>query len=368
MNDIKIKMKKLAYIGHSYHQKTRSTAFFIDILKENYEVEVISDSSWNGGLEPDFKEIGNKKFDVIILFQMMYSIRKIRLLNCKNIILIPMFDQVASLPKIFWRQYRNINFINFSKTLHDRQSSIGINSLYVQYYCDPGRIDYVENDFTALRGFFWQRVNKLDWSILKKIIGNTSFEKFHIHGATDPTHTLKKPENEDIQKYSITISEWFEQKEDYVRKLKECNVFFASRKHEGIGMSFLEALALGKCVVAPDKPTMNEYIEHGKNGLLYNLRRPKPLDFSNAAQISKNARKRAEEGYANWNNSKMEIIDFINSSSTEIRSANSIIFESLYEIFAFFRFILKYIKNVIFPRIFLTIKRYIFTLKDIFSP
>jgi glycosyltransferase involved in cell wall biosynthesis len=34
-------------------------------------------------------------------------------------------------------------------------------------------------------------------------------------------------------------------------------------------MTFLEAMARGCCVLAYDGPTMNEYIEHRRNGLLF---------------------------------------------------------------------------------------------------
>src|SRR6202012_2876394 len=37
---------------------------------------------------------------------------------------------------------------------------------------------------------------------------------------------------------------------------------------EGVGITFLEAMARGCAVVAYDAPTMNEYIESGKTGVL----------------------------------------------------------------------------------------------------
>ena len=47
------------------------------------------------------------------------------------------------------------------------------------------------------------------------------------------------------------------------------NVYFAPRLEEGIGQTFLEAIRWGRCVVAADNRTINEYIIHGVNGLLY---------------------------------------------------------------------------------------------------
>ncbi len=42
-------------------------------------------------------------------------------------------------------------------------------------------------------------------------------------------------------------------------------------------MSFLEAMAMGKAVVAADNPTMNEYLTHNVNGYLFNPEDPRPI-------------------------------------------------------------------------------------------
>ena len=42
-------------------------------------------------------------------------------------------------------------------------------------------------------------------------------------------------------------------------------------------MAFLEAMAMGKCVVANDDATMNEYIKDGENGILFSCDVLKPV-------------------------------------------------------------------------------------------
>ena len=76
-------------------------------------------------------------------------------------------------------------------------------------------------------------------------------------------------------------------------------------------MSFLEAMAMGRCVIAPDNPTMNEYIEHGKTGYLYNLSDIKMLRLKNIRQIQKNAIDYMIEGQKQWNEQKYKIFDWI---------------------------------------------------------
>ena len=112
------------------------------------------------------------------------------------------------------------------------------------------------------------------------------------------------------------MSEWFPDKEDFFKILKASNVFFAPRLYEGIGISFIEAMTMRQCVVAPNTPTMNEYIRDGETGLLYDPGNPVSLDFSNAKQIANNAREYCKKGYKRWIESEEELIDFIYPNTT----------------------------------------------------
>ena len=60
--------------------------------------------------------------------------------------------------------------------------------------------------------------------------------------------------------------------------------------------------------MAPDCPTMNEYIKHNVNGLLYDPDNPKPLDFSNAEALGKEARFSIEKGRIVWLDKISEVI------------------------------------------------------------
>lgn len=69
--------------------------------------------------------------------------------------------------------------------------------------------------------------------------------------------------------------------------IQKSALYFAPRKYEGIGMSFLEAMASGRCVIAPDYPTMNEYIKNGETGYLYNFKRPQKIKFDDIKNSKK---------------------------------------------------------------------------------
>ena len=70
-------------------------------------------------------------------------------------------------------------------------------------------------------------------------------------------------------------------------------------------------MAMGKAVIAVDNPTMNEYINDGENGYLFDLKRPKEIDLSNIKEVQKNSYEFMEEGYKEWEKNKKRIIDFI---------------------------------------------------------
>jgi len=153
---------------------------------------------------------------------------------------------------------------------------------------------------------------EVGWATIRSLVGQTSFDSFHVHVAGDPGFPpVESPPQPDLDAFNATTSTWFEQRSDLERMVRRANVYFAPRLAEGIGQSFLEAMARGQCVVAPDNPTMSEYIVHGVNGLLYDPHNPKPLDFSDVARIGEQARRGTIAGRSRWRAKEPAIIDFV---------------------------------------------------------
>lgn len=131
----------------------------------------------------------------------------------------------------------------------------------------------------------------------------------NFHKVIDPGHSFVPPSGSynDI----TTYSEWFDTREEMQRLIGQSAIYMAARPQEGIGMSFLEAMAMGKCVVASDDTTMNEYIVHGENGLLYDYKRPVPLKLYDIRRIQKNTIRYIKKGYLKWEKEKWKILDWI---------------------------------------------------------
>lgn len=310
-------MARIAYVDHSYHQRTLSSQFLPDIFRQRgHTVDFFWDDSWNDGKSVSFNKV--LKYDTIIMFQSccspsaQYYARK-----HDNVIHIPMLDQFelhrggAINSCNYWESFQGCKILSFSTAVHSIATFFGLCSFPIRYYQAPGSISNVPKD--GLHGFFWLRHEwHLSWPMVRQLIGDTPFDSLHIHIAPDPNSPKPVlPTEEEKARYNITTSTWFEHKQDFMAVLKRANIFFAPRAAEGIGQSFLEALSRGQCVVASNNGTMNEYIMHGVNGLLYPWKAPAPLDFSRAQELGRAGLRSVEVGYARWLEQQDQLIDFI---------------------------------------------------------
>jgi glycosyltransferase involved in cell wall biosynthesis len=158
--------------------------------------------------------------------------------------------------------------------------------------------------------FFWQRLTHVNFDIIKKVFGDLAV-KIHLHKAIDPGQELMQPSKEEEKKFQISYSDWFETRSEMLEVIKNKAIYVAPREYEGIGMSFLEAMALGKAVVAVDNPTMNEYIKHKENGYLFDLFNPQEVDFSEIEKVQKNTYNFMKKGREKWEKEKIKIVEFI---------------------------------------------------------
>ena len=299
------KSKKIVFVGHSYHTKTRSEDFLIDYLKEFYDVEIILDETWIGKSFPDLSFI-DESYLGVIFFQLLPEKSVMDTIKNDNLLHFPMYDHSGWYSLKFWDDYRGFKMINFSKVMQTKLSDWGFESMYVQYFPKPigffpGKKDEV---------FFWQRWSNININNVSKLFSKGNY-KIHLHKAVDPGHGFVQPGKALEKKFSITYSDWFENKSAALDVIKQKGIYIAPRACEGIGMSYLEAMAMGKAVIACDNPTMNEYIVHGKTGYLFDLTKAKPINLSDIENVQRNAYSYMQDGYKRWQKERSLIIDFI---------------------------------------------------------
>lgn len=302
-------MKKLLYVKHAFHNKTKSNDFLQEILKTAYDIEFFDFDNDNDDLDK-FKELSGREYDTVILFQIMPPISALKkYIKYNNIAFFPMYDATHFFNRGIWNEYRECNIINFSSTLHKKCQALGLSSYYIQYFPEPAEIKN-EGDEHSL--FFWQRREKIDTKTIEKVLDVKSINKLYLHKAADPNNKLTEPSN--IWNGKIVNSDWFDTKNEMQDYIQNAALYFAPREFEGIGMSFLEAMATGRCVIAPDNPTMNEYIKNGENGYLYNLKSPEKIELKDIRAMQKASYNYIKDGREKWEQKKSDILKWIKNS------------------------------------------------------
>jgi hypothetical protein len=309
---------RVAYIGHAYHMRTKSTRFLIDLLERNATVEEWygepgrhATSDWAAGFD-------ESRYDLIIVFQLYEAFDRLTGRH-PNVVFIPMYDAMQWAGTLYWRPaFSAAKIVCFSWALRQEMMRRGAVHALFQYYPDPGQHMQVQ-DFDTLRGFLWYRRREITPDVAFRLCRETEFDQFIVHDAPDPGNEtdgnwVAPPNIRQLRRTS-----WSTDGQAYAEGMRNSNVFFAPRPHEGIGMSVLEAMSSGHCVVAPNAPTMNEYISNGTNGLLYAPSRRDRLDFGEARAIGARARESIERGHQRWLSSIPTLLDFLATPIASLR-------------------------------------------------
>lgn len=296
---------KIAFVDLSFHiNNTKSSQFFVDILKPLGQVDLIPN-------EEAWRIIPKIKPDVLILWQFLMSPEQIDSYKVKNVVIIPMYDACPHTLD-FWAPFKKYKFFCFSKTFYDFLNSNGFKCLYSQYYMKPSAKQALISVKNIQNAFFWERYNKLTWNTVKHVVEKLPIKHLHYHTGLAQNENIK-PTDDEIKKYSITFTTWFENKADMDQILDSTGLYIAPRLSEGIGLSFIEAIARGNFLCAFDAPTMNEYITDGKDGILFTHENfpEKKLTKAKIATMQAASFKRAKQGYKKWNDSLDTIRDFV---------------------------------------------------------
>lgn len=329
--------KKLLYLDIEFRKKTRATDFLIELLRTAYDISFVWCSSVKNGGQMKFDEENsadskNTEFDVLVLFQVLPPRLLVDgLFKYQKGVFFPMYDTAIGLSTQRLSEYRDFLFINFSQKLHIQFQRDHIHTRYIQFFPKP-KYAPCDNENTI---FLWQRRNIINADVIEKLFGGIAPKKIHIHNVPDPGSDYAEV-NQKLQKIT-EYSSWLPNRGDISSLIKNYTYYMAPRPYEGIGMGFLEAMAMGRCVIAPDYPTLNEYIENEVNGYLYDIYNPKAIKLKDASYISKNAYQSIVRGYSKWEAGKGEIIEWIddhnqtNSKNVELRK-NKLYVQELAEI------------------------------------
>jgi Glycosyl transferases group 1 len=304
-------MRKILVVDHAFHQKTRSSQFFLDLLARDFVLDLRNIDPEQPLDERALAVPGGT--ELVLLWQMDY-LAPVFLAQGFPTAVVPMYDGSANMPDLHWLWARGAVFINFSRRLHERVRLLGNRSLLVKYFKPPVAEGRRARFDGKLRVFLWQRrpAEGINLHMVETLFGD-QLGAVHVHDAADDpaldTRAYLRPTR---RSYRLSVSRWFEDPAEYERLLDEANAVVAPRPAEGIGMVLLEAMARGMLVVAADAPTHDEYIANQVNGVLFNPARIGWGKFDRAEAMGALAWRTAAEGHARWRDSAMDIIDFLN--------------------------------------------------------
>ena len=311
-------MPSLLYISHAYHETTKSNDFLQELLAEEYTTTKYNIDPYQDTL-PDVFNITGKHYDIVVCFQVLPPRDFLeQQISFTQGVFFPMYDTIHAQithkpPYSAWDIYKDFLIINFSKTAHDIFTQQGFHSKYIQYFPKPLEVSTL-GDSSSL--FFWQRHAKINintaYTLLKN---NNNISKAHIHHAPDPGQPNIPPAK---ITWEVTNSTWFPTRQNLQETIEQSALYFAPRETEGIGMSFLEAMAMGRLVIAPNNPTMNEYITHGETGYLYDLDNLQPIQLKSIDQIQANTIEYIKNGYTKWEVEKNNILSWIQEHAQQV--------------------------------------------------
>jgi len=305
--------QKLAFVDHNYHKKTRSGDFLREIFSKDF---IIEDFWWS------LKEENNlikdlKKYENIFFFQTLIPSYDLLKLKGKNLMWAPMYDNL-SFDNNYWRKikYINIKLLSFSKKIKIHADKLKCPNIELKYFFSHKENELKKPD-EKINIFFWYRHDlKLnDWICF---FDSEKINKIVYFDSPDPGKKSEEIEQNKINKYKIEIiKKPFLPHDEYIKHVRNCDVFISPRKQEGIGMGFLEAISMGKYIISNDDSTMNEYILDEKIGFLINSN--KLINYNNIINHNNYRMLFAKNGYLEWKNKKNEILTFFKKKLTFVK-------------------------------------------------
>jgi hypothetical protein len=338
---------QIQVVLYNWHANRVSAAAYDTLLDplQPYFNYVLRSLDWNELCPPEWTE----KSQLPVVF--FYATPPIEALRASGriVVWIPMWDTARTFTSNFWEHVpRNVRIISFCDALSERTRAAGLQTLDVRYFCDPASNTPVEWQGERV-AYYWNRIGLVSPRFLERWCDILRIDRLLFKAQMDPG--IPQRLAFDLpHRFGRTVVETIphmENREDYFKLIESANIFLAPRPYEGIGMTFIEAMARGCAVFAYDGATMNEYIQSGKNGYLlrgrpslpartvaygrrklakYGFRTPRPLFYVrddqpwdevarfDLARMGQAARLAHIEGYTRWQAAIPQMAQFIRES------------------------------------------------------
>ncbi len=304
--------RKLLLLDLAYHEHSGSTVFMLELLGRRFDVTRVYTDVGRDDIEAYRALIAEHKPDILFFLQVYCNADIMAELGLPGI-WMPMYDNVN---KRFDNRFVDAARVGqamaaFSRAHGEFAEFWDLPNIVLQYFPEPSPAPDFEvgND----RALIWYRGGVMPAEAAPALLGIPNL-KVVIKHDPDPYYINAKRDDGELAPYIERVVEGFLPKEEYNALVASCGIYVAPRKAEGIGLSFLEAMARGACVVAYDAPTMNEYIEHGKNGWLFGSGNSEQLSAGKVVAIRRAAHESVVQGRDRWKSQEGQFLDFIDSA------------------------------------------------------
>ncbi|MDI5924037.1 FkbM family methyltransferase [Rhizobium leguminosarum] len=256
------------YIYMLEWHKTSSPAFhriFVNYLRGSTDVvEVV----WDGkSIRDEWRNIDAES--AFIFCQKRPPDHHFKKYPHARVIWIPMWNNVMQMSHMQWaRLPKHYKIISYSPSITAPARRAGLRVLEVQYVPDvpaDGEISWSDGNIL----YYWNRVGLVKPDVLAKICKELDVKTLYFKPRLDPG----VPEDRGYQVSDIPVDipvvevPFFDDPAEADQFVRRANIVIAPRPVEGVGLSFLEAMARGCTVLSVKQPTMTDYIEDGVNGI-----------------------------------------------------------------------------------------------------
>ena len=111
---------RVAFVDHSFHQKTQSSRFFLELISAHWTVDVILDHSWDRGTRrPPPAPFEPEDYDIVIIYQAHEFFERLKH-GHRNLVFVPMYDAMIWAGQFYWRDsFNQSKVISLSWKLHE---------------------------------------------------------------------------------------------------------------------------------------------------------------------------------------------------------------------------------------------------------
>lgn len=230
-------------------------------------------TAWDGKDDSPLKQLKHTGLEGPVIFCQRPPSTEIMNVSQAKLIWIPMWDNVAinwSSDEWWATLPKTLRIVAFSEKVAQKAENAGLPTLKLRYHKDPSKFEAADWSH-GLVLFYWNRTGLFGPQFIKKLCATLNVRELYFRGSIDPkiansaAYTLPA----ELGKTRVHEVSRFESQATYFDILRRCNLYLAPRALEGVGLTFLEAMASGCAVIGYNGPTMNEYLRHGVSGWVF---------------------------------------------------------------------------------------------------